>query len=226
MAIFRTGPLAGAISGTVGGAVFVAGRGTPVIRQRPIGTKRTSPALQVVRARFSNFQRAWSDLSSSTQDAWRTLARNTNVVNRLGQAAPASGYTLFVRYNVELQGNTALEFSDPPTLGKGPIPRSVSAVFSAAGTYVINAQPPTGFGTANFYLYGNAFARDHERRGPARLVFLQFLGQASITQNVRTLWEARWGALQEDQRFVIGVASRTANTTLSQIVMARGATSA
>ncbi|KKK76273.1 hypothetical protein LCGC14_2865340, partial [marine sediment metagenome] len=41
MAIYRTGPLAGGISGAVGGVVFVEPKGSKVIRHRPATLHKT-----------------------------------------------------------------------------------------------------------------------------------------------------------------------------------------
>ncbi len=223
MAIVRLGPLTGGISGTVGGSVFVSGRRGTVLRPRPPALYASTPALQSARARFANFQTAWSALPDKTRAAWRTLALVTNTSNRLGVSSPSSGFLLFMRYNVELQGFTAIEFTDPPTGGTGPLPRDIVGDFSVAGTYNFEGQPPSGFGAAIFYLYGRSFPRDHDRAGPCRLVFLEHVTSASLDRDVKTIWQARWGAAVVGQRFCIGVRAKTGDSTLSPMVEVRGA---
>lgn len=96
MALIRPGGLTGAISGSVGGVTFVAGRGAPIARHRPI---RPRPADSTLEAQGILLwaSRAWAELEETERAQYRTQALSFGRRNRVGVVAPISGYQLFVR---------------------------------------------------------------------------------------------------------------------------------
>lgn len=222
MAIFRTGAVVGAISGKLGGVVFVAGKGSPVVRRSPIVRTRTSPYLQTARARFYNLRRHWSTLTALQQDAWRTRARDTPHTNRLGQTSPLSGFALFIRQNTLLRNDSEDIEDEPSAAPVGPPPRITSVVFSASGGYIIAVLPPKTFDSALFYLYGWPFLRDYDSPESCRVVFLRRVFAPSANVNLRPEWEEHFGPLVENQRFCFAVATQNADFGRSAQVFVKG----
>ena len=219
MAIFRTGALAAAISGTVGGVVFVAGAKSNVVRPRPLTRFKTSPFLADSRARLHNYRNAWRTLSTLQQQAWRTAASSFNTTNALGASSPLAGFALFIKVNSELRAIPGAIVEDPGDMSLGGVPTSVAADFSASGTYEIQANPPGGFGTAFFFVYGWPFWRDYDARGPCRLVFLESDLAASITLDLKPTWETHFGPVSVGQRICVGVAAKTGPVRRSDLVV-------
>jgi hypothetical protein len=97
MAIFTPGPLAGAISGSVGGAVFSHNRGGPYIRRRPIPVNGAAIPQSDTRAQFVKASQLWGSRTPANQAQWNTWAANNKIPNALGNLIQLSGHQAFVQ---------------------------------------------------------------------------------------------------------------------------------
>ncbi len=226
MAIVKTGSVVSGISGSIGGTTFVGARRGLVMRPRPTIRAASSPFLAVARGRLANVRNTWATLTDLQRDGWKTLARTTNTTNRLGVSSPTTGFNLFTKYNLELFLDSDDYIEDAPTTGITGSPRSVSADFEESGDFTVSANPPDGFGSALFLVYGFAFWRTTPSKEPCRLVHLTSLVAPSIDLDVKTEWEEHFGSMVEDQRFCIGVAARTSPAPRSLIIVVRDQVSA
>ena len=226
MAIFRTSPIIGAISGKLGGMVFVAGKGSPTVRPRPRRSARNSQFQLQATADYVTISQSWKELTTLQKDAWRTSAISFPTKNRLGVSAPISGFQLFVKFHAELQNRNIISADPPPVQGTNGIPTSVSATFSAAGDLDVAASPQAGLGADRWIVYGSIYFRNHDARNVRRWITIDVDTGISYTANVRTSWEAHFGAPVEDQRFSIGVACALNTLFRSPLVIIDGTVAA
>lgn len=218
MAIIRPGPLAGAISGKLGGLVFVAGTGTPVVRPRPAANYKSSPSLQSARSRFAQLINHWRGLTDEQKAAWAVSAANFPTTNRLGATSPTSGFLHFLDVSTRARLTGAGINDLPNTLGTAPEPLAVTGAFSVSGSYAITANSG-GAGLGQFFLYGQAFARNWPAKAAPRLRFLQSQFGSDINVDVKATWSPLFGEIQEDQQFVIGVAFARGSQFLSRTIL-------
>lgn len=97
MAIFRHGPLASALSGTIHSLNFAIGPSGAYIRRRAIRTDRQSAKQLEVRAAYSSAFAAWRALSENKRQGWRATAARVPHTNALGVKSPLSGATLYLQ---------------------------------------------------------------------------------------------------------------------------------
>lgn len=100
MAIFKTGSIVGAISGTVGGANFANTRGSSVVRKPRRSSPLKSQSNKLHQSNVQRFSLAWRELTPGERDAWKTWANNRPRPNRLGVSRYLSGYQSFMGYHL------------------------------------------------------------------------------------------------------------------------------
>ena len=105
MAIFRPGPLVGAIAGTVGTTVFRQGPYGPVVQKSPTMVRKGSiwSRYRAVDAAFAASM--WDYQDQATRMAWETVASQLYRSDRLGVRKQWRGRDLFMR-QVILDGST------------------------------------------------------------------------------------------------------------------------
>ena len=228
MAIYRTGALAGAISGTVGGVTFVTGGKSNVVRPRPITLHKTSPFLARSRARMHNLQNFWSTLTTLEQAAWNTAAHEILSTNTLGARSPMNGFQYFILTNKKAFPGFYETFPFPATLSPLDFAVDPAAAFSAAGAYNVQIDNPTAMTFLRLVVRGWPFDRSTVSRDVARLVFIQEITSDAdpIVLNVRTAWIEHFGALQEGQRFAVGLTSQFTHSPFAPMTVLRQAVSA
>lgn len=222
MAIIRTGPVVAAISGGIGGVVFVAGSRSAVVRPRPIAHRKSSPALATARARFMTVRNAWKQLTVEQKAAWATAAALRPSTNRLGQASPMSAFLLFVRTNVPRLYSFELIAELPAIGGVGPTIKNVVPNFSEAGEYRVTGdaiEPPI---VATYIYYGWPFWTDRPTKSVPRLAFLRATITIGASADLRNDWIARFGPLREGQQFAVGIIGRLPATDFPVKTIARG----
>jgi len=101
MAIFQPGPLAGTISGPIGGTLFKSTRQGGVIQARPRRTPIRSAVALNVRRRMQATQLQWQNLTDNQRVAWSAAALTFPHRNRLGVGTLISGHQLFLLVNVQ-----------------------------------------------------------------------------------------------------------------------------
>ncbi len=226
MAIFTTGGPVGSISGKLGGIVYVQAKKQAVVRMRPAKRNAVSPRRQATLSRFVALQQHWADLTEAERLTWRTAAAATTLTNRLGRSSPPGAFQLFIRENALLQNSPAAAIETPPIGSRSSPPRAVAAVFSASGTYNVQAQPGGTALSAIFYVYGWQLCKTYHTDAPPRFVTMLKSGAASLNANIQVAWANVFGELLEDQVFTIAVRNQTAGQFISDEVIVRGVTAA
>lgn len=117
MAIFKSGSVAGAMSGSLGGVTFSHNRGGAYARLRTIPTNPASAFQTAVRNYFAQLTSAWlNELTPAQRAAWETYAINVPVLNKLGDPVTLTGLNQYVRSNVpRLQAGLARVDNGPTT---------------------------------------------------------------------------------------------------------------
>ncbi len=210
MAIFREGALTGAISGALGGVVFVSGGKSNVVRHRPPPSAASSPFLATSKALMYNLRRFWSTLTTEQQQAWNAAASDINTTNRLGQSSPMNGFQYFIMTNKKTFPATGSIFPAPTNLSPFDFAVNPAASFSAAGAYNAQFDNPVAMTSLRIVVRGWPFWRTTASKTVARLVFLEaFTSDADpVVVNVRDSWIEHFGALQAGQQIAVGITSQ------------------
>lgn len=202
MAIIRPGPLAGAISGRLGGLVFVAGQGTPFVRPRPAPRHKDRKFLGSVQSYMGRLVNAWRAFDNDAKATWQTAAILVISTNRLGTSKPMTGFQYFIHANMLAIPDRNAIFTIPPPPAFINPPGSSSVAFSAAGNYVVNATGPVGITVPIYHIFGWPFWTNQSPGQIPRPVFLKsFSGAGAKVENIRPEWEDHFGSLQEGQFF-------------------------
>jgi hypothetical protein len=102
-------------SGSIGGQTFSHNKGGMYVRSRGLVKQTNTPAQQAVKSALSSLTSAWNDtLEAPDRASWTTYAKNTPMLNTLGDSRQVSGLNMFLRYNVpNLQTGGALLTTGP-----------------------------------------------------------------------------------------------------------------
>ncbi|KKN12156.1 hypothetical protein LCGC14_1019360 [marine sediment metagenome] len=196
MAIYRAGPLAGTISGPVGGVTFVNRSAAPSIRSRARTINRASAALYAARNRYLAVQRAWHLLPTPTRDQWQAAGITMLRPDRLGVRRTMSGYKLFLWVNLlYLTAGHAILTAPPEltTLEPLPAPPFSSLAFTGGGVISIVSDPFDPGGNSYRMVYG---ARSHDTHLPGHWPFWRFVHASQPivgSQIITPQWHAALG---------------------------------
>lgn len=222
MAIIRTGPIVGGISGALGSVVFVNTSTGPIVRPRPTRVRVTSPSLQLERARLTIMQKAWGDLSALQQAAWNTYARDFPSLNRLGISKTNTGFVTFVQFNLLLLNTSQTISTDPPINGRAPTPDTITIAFSVSGTYTLTALASRPPALGVIVASGYPFAATNRTRTPPRVRFLRSSSIFLIGLDIKSEWIALFGDLIEGQQVAVSVYAKVSDHFPSTPTIARG----
>lgn len=125
MAIFTAGPLAAAISGSIGGTVFSRNRGGAYMRARTIPVDPNTSFQQNSRARLATTSQDWQELTQAQRDSWLNWARQNPNTNALGAQITLSGQQAFVGLNSRLLAAAASTIDVPPIV---PAPDAFTSI--------------------------------------------------------------------------------------------------
>lgn len=206
MAVIRPGALVGAISGTVGSVVFVIGRAGAVVHPRPSRVKKETSFALRSRVSMYTLRRAWSSLTQLQKDAWQTRAALFLTTNAVGASSPISGFSLFIKVNLETRLDSESFIPDPTSFPVSAPPTNIVTTFSASGDYFVEADPPLPMLLGTYYVYGWPFWRTTESRTVPRFVFLAQRFGGSLFFNVRPDWEEHFGPMADGQQFALAIA--------------------
>ncbi len=204
MAIFRTGPLIGGISGSIGGVTFVNARGSKVVRFRP-PKRKTEQQFRIAgtpgaRAALAITVKAWGNLSDANRINWQAAARDFNFTNRLGQSSALSGLQFFIKVNYP-SALAGLIISDNGYLPNAPEPISsitagadILTGYNVITQYVahVSGTPAFFFGSLNYRDTTDTFVNDWK-------FFLRVRPPDVTALNITTDWELAFGPLRVDQ---------------------------
>jgi hypothetical protein len=213
MAIFKTGPIVGGISGSVGGVTFTNAKQGGNIRLRPIKTEKQSVYNQTARAAYARTIRAWRSLTDTQRTAWRTAATTLPTTNRLGQFRALSGFQLYCKIGLlQYQGNPPAGLMPPPTLA--PIAPELTSVYAFSngviGSTSSGAPWPTSAITEHKALA--RFLGSTQTSGISTWRRLGSFSKAVATHPIENLVNIQSNALVPGERFAIGTRWGTANS--------------
>ncbi len=116
MAIISPGPLAAAVSGSLGGTVFSHNAGGAYVRNRSIPTNPDTLPQQEIRAILSSQSQSWADRTAAERAAWENWATQNPVTNALGNSINLSGHQSYIklRCRQQLAGVTLIDV--PPII--------------------------------------------------------------------------------------------------------------
>ncbi len=143
--LYQPGPLIGGASGSINGVTFVLSKNGPVLRRR--GQKRkTLSAKQLQRvALVQNAQNDWRALTEADKEAWRTLASNFQLPNRLGVRRNISGYQWWLFFAL-ISPTAGVPVSNvPPALGLTGPTTDLAATYSLTTGFQITFTKPLTF---------------------------------------------------------------------------------
>lgn len=136
MAIFKPGSITQAVSGNVGGVNFAYSSRNIYVRTKRQPTSAGRIKQITNQAYFVEIGNAWTTLSTSLKNAWRTAAKNLPHKNRLGTPTTLSGREFFFQRNFSnlVTFQIAIENSPPMMQATGPL-SGLSVENHAPGLY-------------------------------------------------------------------------------------------
>lgn len=193
MAISRPGPLAGALSGPLGGSCARARGGVTVWAKRPWRTGRRSAALSLAQSRLQYWQLKWSQLTEAQRETWRAAARTLYSVNRLGVQVRLSGATWFVRVNnAQLARGTGWILTAPSRIW-GPAPRILTAQANGAGIVYLTFDVPGVAAPWSIRFFGGLCCRSYPAGKARGIRFVNGIYGLTGSRYLSTDWLATVG---------------------------------
>lgn len=116
MAIMLPGPLAGAISGKVGGVVFSHNRGGAYVKSLTIPVDPNTQSQQEVRSILATQSASWADQSDALRASFQNWAVQNPVINALGRSILLSGQQAWVQLQSRLALNADTLLTAPPII--------------------------------------------------------------------------------------------------------------
>jgi len=125
MAKFSPGPLAGQISGSIGGSTYSHNRYGPYIRRRAVPVTSTTEAAMNAKSRLGNTSQAWQALTAAQKLAWKAWGDYNPTIDALGNAQPLAGNVAYIQLNTRLLQAGQSQISTPPII---PAPPSLASL--------------------------------------------------------------------------------------------------
>lgn len=114
MAKYTPGPLAGAISGSIGGATFTHGPYGAIIRRRAIPVTSTTTDAVNAKARLTSRSQAYQALTAAQRLAWDAWGQSNPVTDALGMPQALAGNACYIQLNTRLLQASQTPISAPP----------------------------------------------------------------------------------------------------------------
>lgn len=144
MALFTPGPIAGAISGSMGGTVFSHNRGGAYIRRRAIPTNPKTIYQDFIRAIVAGASMQWQNRTDVQKAAWSTWAATNPITNALGASVTLSGHQAYVQLNTRLVSHGLSGILVPPVgeAPEGPLTFDLTADIGPGGVEIAYTATP------------------------------------------------------------------------------------
>lgn len=205
MAKFTPGPLAGAISGSIGGTTFSHNRWGPYMRRRAIPVTSTTQDALAAKARLTSQSQAWQTRTSQEKAAWNTWATVNPITGPLGNAQVLTGHTCYIMLNTRLIQAGQATITIPPTI---PTPPPLTSLTLSAdigvGTFDVTFEA-TPLGAANMLRIRAALLHSQAIEYVQNL--LRVIGFSAVAQaspfDIETLVTAKFGSPQVDDKLVV-----------------------
>lgn len=186
MAIFRPGAIVGGVSGAVGGAEFLSGRGGAIIRKRQAKRSQKTLAMTNQQAVYQRAVGAWRALSDDNRTLWIQLAKQITTANRLGLHRNLTGFQSFMRSaipSIHVRGTTP---NFPAENVNSPQPTGYSFISTDAADIEYQLQGVSPFAVQGVQVFAG-FAINHPDWTQPRLWRMVFAGQLSIGASVELI---------------------------------------
>lgn len=158
MAIYKPSPLAGAISGNLGGVNFSDGKSGPILRKPIQRTRKDTVLQQANRIRHQFVRSGWRTLTDQQRTEWTQAAQTYPHSNRLGVRTRMTGFSLYLMVNMYawsvtfLPGGLRRSWAD---LNRFPAFPALSLdITSGAGPYNLINDDPLAVPTPQMTLFG------------------------------------------------------------------------
>ena len=222
MAIMRPGPLAGQLSGRVGGIVFSRNRGGDYVRNGPSPLNPQTSYQVAVRNALALASTRWNDMGASARAGWKAWAENNPAQNRLGESIRLQGNAAFVMFNSRLAYLGIAVVDTPPVISAPPSLLTLVPTFDVgAGAFqVAYTTTPLGAGTKLWVLgcrpmsLGISFVRNKLRH------FITGAAAGASPLDIETAFYARFGTPAVGENIVVRAGVLGADGQLSAMLQA------
>lgn len=158
MAVFRSSGLVGEISGSVGGVTFATGKGSRVVRLRPVKRSHYSDAVLEAQAAYAAAVAVWQAATDAEREAWRVYARQNPLPNRVGESRQITGFAFYIRFVLSYFDAPIDSMKLPPAQSLIYQPAFTGAAFFEGGPWLVTAWGlPTPSGGKFAFLTESAF---------------------------------------------------------------------
>ena len=199
MAIIRYGPLAGAISGTLGGSIFAQGKTAPNVRTRPKAARPITQARADHNAVLATCSAAWRALADLQRTTWTVRAYNLRYVSRIGLPFTPTGRQVFFSTNVaRARGGLSLQ-EDTPIGGRAFPPYGTYAWLRASTYYYINYDEVLSGSLGPFQIHACRPCRQHPTTSPRTWSYIDTHAIKLPGEDIRDKFIAKLGALVEGE---------------------------
>lgn len=208
MAIIRPSAIVAGISGSIGGVTFANSKTGIVARHRPYRKPNHAPKLLQQQGYFARVTRHWREISDLDRRAWRSLAVDYPITNRLGQASARTGYGLFTAANLNLFRSKGTLWDAPPTQRNISITITAAITFDDAPDYDILLDLAGAGPSTYVQVWGSRHLSYIDPRSPPefRILFENSLpGTAFYNIDLTDEWIETFGEMKLAERFSLKI---------------------
>ena len=205
MAKIMLGPIAGAVSGSLGNTTFSHNRGGAYMRVRAIPTKVVNAYTVGIRDIMASASRAWGALTAAQQAAWNTWAQSNPITDALGQKQVLFGNAAYIKLNARLMhaGDTPIDVP-PITSAPAPLTTFSAAVGVGAASAILTFTPTPLAANEKLWVQLAVFDNPGQNYFQNLLKLVHVSAAAVVTgADIIVPWLLRFGTLIEGQRFVL-----------------------
>lgn len=116
MALVKFGGGVAEIRGKQGGVIYSRNAAGAYIKTKVTPVNPQTSYQQAVRALLQGISQNWKLLSGAQKDGWDTLGDQVTRINVFGDSLPYTGYSLYMRLNLNLQQVGVAIIDDAPTV--------------------------------------------------------------------------------------------------------------
>lgn len=203
------GPLAAALSGSIGGTTFSRNRGGPYVRNRSIPVDPNTSSQQNVRSILATQSASWADQTDAIRAAFQNWAVQNPVVNALGRTILLSGQQAFVQLNSRLAFRALATLTSPPIVN-APDGLATLAVAGDIGAGAVDITFTVTPLPADTQLWIQAAVLNSAGVAYVRNLFRFISGSAAAAASpfdIQTAVEAKFGTLIVGQTLHVRVAT-------------------
>lgn len=131
----------------LGGTVFSKNRGGAYSKTLVIPANPSSSGQVTKRSNFKAVSQAWKGLTDAQRLSWENAVDNWKRTDIFANIRVPSGFSLYMRINIQLLRVGSAQRTTPPVPAKMPFVPSLSNSFTAAGTSLfVLPTAPVGYG--------------------------------------------------------------------------------